>query len=98
MCSDVEVKSFNALKTVCGLPQVLPYDAFNNPENGYVFEGNQCEFGIDVIVPSPLTNWEILSFNEKLQNPKFSWTVKNFSKLKEDKYASKSFSMGAMQW
>ncbi|XP_048615687.1 MATH domain and coiled-coil domain-containing protein At3g58200-like, partial [Brassica napus] len=78
---DVEVKSFNALKTVCGLPQ-----------------GNQCEFGIDVIVPSPLTNWEILSFNEKLQNPKFSWTVKNFSKLKEDKYASKSFSMGAMQW
>ncbi|RID74791.1 hypothetical protein BRARA_B01871 [Brassica rapa] len=78
--------------------QVLPYDAFNNPENGYVSEGNQCEFGIDVIVPSPLTNWEILSFNEKLQNPKFSWTVKNFSKLKEDKYASKSFSMGAMQW
>ncbi|KAJ4909648.1 TRAF-like family protein [Raphanus sativus] len=78
--------------------QVLPFDSFNNPENGYVFEGDQCEFGVNVIVHSPLTKWEILSFNEKLQNPKFSWTVKNFSQLKEDKYTSNRFSMGAIQW
>ncbi|XP_018469099.1 uncharacterized protein LOC108840779 [Raphanus sativus] len=95
---DVEVKRFNALKTVWGLQQVLPFDSFNNPENGYVFEGDQCEFGVNVIVHSPLTKWEILSFNEKLQNPKFSWTVKNFSQLKEDKYTSNRFSMGAIQW
>ena len=69
MHSDVEVKRFNALKTVWGLQQVLPFDSFNNPENGFVFEGDQCEFGVDVIVVPPLTNWEILSFNEKPQNP-----------------------------
>ncbi|CAF1906456.1 unnamed protein product [Brassica napus] len=65
----LEVKRFNALKTVWGLQQVLPFDSFNHPENGFVFEGDQCEFGVDVIVVPPLTNWEILFFNEKLQNP-----------------------------
>ncbi|KAF8059226.1 hypothetical protein N665_1233s0006 [Sinapis alba] len=95
---DVEVKRFNALKTVWGLQQVLPSFQFNNPESGYVFEGDQCEFGVDVVVPSPLTNWEILSFNEKLPFPKFSWNVKNFSQLKEDRYLSNTFSMGARQW
>ncbi|KFK40957.1 hypothetical protein AALP_AA2G066400 [Arabis alpina] len=95
---DVEVKRFNALKTVWGLQQVLSSDTFNNPENGYVFEGGQCEFGVDVIVAPPLTNWEILSFNEKLSNPKFSWTLKNFSELKEFEYKSNSFSMGGKKW
>ncbi|XP_056851806.1 uncharacterized protein LOC108831741 [Raphanus sativus] len=95
---DVEVKRFNALKTVWGLQQVLPFDSFNSPKNGYVFEGDQCEFGVDVIVPAPLTNWEILSFNEKLKDPKFSWRVKNFSQLEKDKYTSNTFSMGARKW
>lgn len=98
LCSDVEVKRFNALKTVWGLQQVLPFDSFNSPKNGYVFEGDQCEFGVDVIVALPLTNWEILSFDEKLPNPKFSWTIKNFSDLKEDVYTSDRFSMGGREW
>ncbi|KAL1213641.1 TNF receptor-associated factor-like protein [Cardamine amara subsp. amara] len=96
---DVEVKRFNALKMVRGLLQVLPYDTFINPENGYIFEGGECEFGVDVIVAPPgLTNWEILSFNEKLPRPKFSWPLKNFSTLKEDVYTSNRFSMGGKQW
>ncbi|CAN7040357.1 hypothetical protein BRARA_B01873 [Brassica rapa] len=95
---DVEVKRFNALKKIWGLQQVLPSDAFNKLENGYIFEGDQCEFGVEVIVPSPLTKWEILSFNEKLQDPKFSWTVEKFSLLKEDEYMSNTFSMGAWKW
>ncbi|XP_056859996.1 uncharacterized protein LOC108831736 [Raphanus sativus] len=95
---DAEAKRFNALKTVWGLQQVLPYDAFSKPENGYVFEGDQCEFGVEVTVPSPLTKWEILSFNEKLQDPKFSWSVKKFSQLKEDKYISNTFAMGERKW
>ncbi|VVA94626.1 unnamed protein product [Arabis nemorensis] len=98
MIQDVEAKRFNALKTVWGLPQVVPYDTFNNPENGYIFKGDQCEFGVDVIVAPPLTNWEIVSYNQKLPNPKFAWTLKNFSELKENEYKSKSFSMGGRNW
>ncbi|WZZ68504.1 hypothetical protein YC2023_079874 [Brassica napus] len=95
---DLEVRRFNALKTVWGLQQFLPLDTFNDLKNGYIFEGGHCEFGVDVIVASPLTNWEILSFDEKLSNPKFSWAVKKFSDLKEHVYTSDSFSMGGRQW
>ncbi|CAA7019551.1 unnamed protein product [Microthlaspi erraticum] len=95
---DVEVKRFNALKTVWGLQQVLPYDTFIKTENGYIFEEDQCEFGVDVIVAPPLTNWEILSFNEKISHPKFSWNVKKFSLLKEDEQTSNIFSMEGRKW
>uniref|UniRef100_M4CIF5 MATH domain-containing protein n=1 Tax=Brassica campestris TaxID=3711 RepID=M4CIF5_BRACM len=95
---DVEVKRFNALKTVWGLQQILPCDTFSNPENGYIFEGGQCEFGVDVIVSLPLTNWEVLSYTEKFSNSKFSWAIKNFSELKENVLTSKSFSMAGKKW
>ncbi|KFK23975.1 hypothetical protein AALP_AAs60501U000100 [Arabis alpina] len=67
---DVEVKRFNALRTVWGLPQVL----------------------------SSVTNWEILSLNEKLRDPKFTWNVKNFSSLKENFYISNIFWIGGRKW
>ncbi|CAN7129435.1 unnamed protein product [Brassica rapa subsp. narinosa] len=95
---DVEVKRFNALKTVWGLQQILPCDTFSNPENGYIFEGGQCEFGVDVIVSLPLTNWEVLSYTEKFSDSKFSWAIKNFSELKENFQTSKSFSMAGKKW
>ncbi|VVA98803.1 unnamed protein product [Arabis nemorensis] len=60
---DVEGKQFNALRPVWGFPQVLPLDTFNDPKSGYVFEGDQCEFGVDVMVP--LNNWEVFSIAEK---------------------------------
>ncbi|ESQ47667.1 hypothetical protein EUTSA_v10022077mg, partial [Eutrema salsugineum] len=65
---DVEGKQFNALRPVWGFLQVLPLDTFNDPKNGYVFDGDQCEFGVDVMVP--LTNWEVVSFSQKPSNTK----------------------------
>ncbi|CAF2061937.1 hypothetical protein YC2023_079158 [Brassica napus] len=93
---DVEVKRFNALKTVWGLGRVLLYDTFNNPGNGYIFEGDQCEFGVHVIVSPPPTRMEILSFDDKIPYPKY-WTVKKFSELIEYVHVSNSFSMGGME-
>jgi len=95
---DVEVKRFNALRMVWGLLKVLSYDTFTNPEHGFIFEGGECEFGVDVLVAPPLTNWEILSFDEKLSPPKFSWNLKNFSELKEDVYTSNKYPMGGKEW
>ncbi|EFH64987.1 predicted protein [Arabidopsis lyrata subsp. lyrata] len=93
------LKRFSALKMAWGLRKILPCDTFINRENGYIFEGGECEFGVDVIVSSPLTNWEILSFDEKLSYPKFSWSVENFSQLKEKEfYTSKRFSIGGREW
>ncbi|XP_019097086.1 PREDICTED: ubiquitin carboxyl-terminal hydrolase 12-like [Camelina sativa] len=81
---DAEGKQFNAIRPVWGFSQVLPLDTFNDPEKGYVFEGDQCEFGVDVLVP--LANWEVVSFDQQPSNPKFSWTLNKFSKLKETTY------------
>ncbi|KAF2546673.1 hypothetical protein F2Q70_00022649 [Brassica cretica] len=92
----VEGKQFNALRPVRGFPQVLPLDTFNDPKNGYVFNGDQCEFGVDVMVP--LTNSEVVSFSQKPSNPKFSWTVNKFSKLKEHRYISSKFLIGGRNW
>ncbi|KAG7578299.1 TRAF-like [Arabidopsis thaliana x Arabidopsis arenosa] len=93
---DVEGKQFSALRPVWGFSQVIPLDTFNDPENGYVFEGDQCEFGVDVMVPH--TNWEVVSFDQKPLYPKFSWTVNKFSKLKVNTYESKKFLMGGRNW
>ncbi|AEE34959.1 unnamed protein product [Arabidopsis thaliana] len=80
---DVEIKRFDALKMVWGLPK-----------------GNECEFGVDVIVAPPLTNWEILSFHdEKLSYPKVTWSVKNFSQWKENECSKPNrFSIGGREW
>lgn len=94
----MEVKRFNALRTVWGLSQVLPLKTFNDPKNGYIFEGEHCEFGADVMVASPFTKWEVVSFNEKFTRPKFSWTVKDFSVLEQNLYVSDQFSMGGREW
>ncbi|KAL1212209.1 MATH domain and coiled-coil domain-containing protein [Cardamine amara subsp. amara] len=95
---DVEVKRFNALRTVWGLSQVLSLETFNDPKDGYMFEGEQCEFGVDVMIASPFTKWEVVSFDDKLSYPKFSWRVKDFSVLKENFYRSNNFSMGGRNW
>ncbi|KAG2246008.1 hypothetical protein Bca4012_091033 [Brassica carinata] len=84
---DDEEKQFNALRPVHGFPQVLPLDTFNDPKNGYVFDGDdQCEFGVDVMVP--LTNWEVVSNTQEYSNIKFYWTLEKFSELKEHCYVS----------
>lgn len=94
---DVEGKRFNALRPVWGFPQVLPLDTFNDPKNGYVFEGDQCEFGVDVMIP--LANWEVVSFSDqKPSNKILSWTVNNFSKLKYHCCVSDNFLMGGSEW
>ncbi|KAG7658999.1 MATH/TRAF domain [Arabidopsis suecica] len=81
--TNVEIKRFDALKMVWGLPK-----------------GNECEFGVDVIVAPPLTNWEILSFHdEKLSYPKVTWSVKNFSQWKENECSKPNrFSIGGREW
>lgn len=79
------------------LSQVLPLYLFEIPKNGYIFEGQKCEFGVEVMVVPPLTNWEV-SFNQKLSTSIFSWTVKGFSVLKENPYVSSNFSIGGKEW
>ncbi|CAN8258485.1 unnamed protein product [Cochlearia groenlandica] len=93
---DVEVKHFCAIRPVWGVPQVRKLDTFYDPRNGYIYDGDQCEFGVDVMVPH--TNWEVVSFAPKPSNPIFTWTVEKFSKLNRHCYLSQKLLFGGRKW
>ncbi|KAL9814062.1 putative ubiquitinyl hydrolase 1 [Arabidopsis thaliana] len=96
--SYTEVKRFNALRMVWGFSQMLPLHLFENPKNGYIFDGQKCEFGVEVMVVPPLTNWEVMSFDQKLSPSTFSWSANGFSLLTENLYVSNNFSVGGREW
>ncbi|XP_019090095.1 PREDICTED: uncharacterized protein LOC104736508 [Camelina sativa] len=85
---DVEAKPFNSSRTVWGVSKVLPLDKFNDPEQGYIVDG-ECEFGPDVLVAPP---------QEKLAFPKFTWRVRDVSLLKGNDCISKIFPMKEKNW
>ncbi|WZZ42982.1 hypothetical protein YC2023_039241 [Brassica napus] len=84
MCLNTTVWRFNVFKTMWGFSQVLPVDTFKDPKNGYLYDGDHCEFGVDVIIPSIAENSELFSATEKFYNPTFTWTIRGFSTLLKD--------------
>ncbi|CAN7116408.1 unnamed protein product [Brassica rapa subsp. narinosa] len=50
-----------------GFSQVLPLDTFKDLKNGYLYDGDHSEFGVDVTVPKPFEKSELLSFRRKWQ-------------------------------
>ncbi|XP_019100914.1 PREDICTED: uncharacterized protein LOC109132905 [Camelina sativa] len=83
-------KDLSRAKGVTWSTQVLPIEAFSDPANGFILEGEEHEFGAHVkIAPSPVAAAENLPFH------KFSWSsVRDFSLLKQSDYVSKTFQMG----
>ncbi|CAN7117812.1 unnamed protein product [Brassica rapa subsp. narinosa] len=95
---DTTVWRFNVFKTMWGFSQVLPVDTFKDPKNGYLYDGDHCEFGVDVIIPSIAENSELFSATEKFYNPTFTWTIRGFSTLLKDMYSSDVFTIGGRSW
>ncbi|CAH8381761.1 unnamed protein product [Eruca vesicaria subsp. sativa] len=92
---DTDVWRFNAFNTMWGFSQVLPVDTFKDPKNGYLYNGEQCEFGVDVTVPTPFEESETFSISSS--SDKYTWKIKNFSTLLKDTY-SPVFSLGGKKW
>ncbi|CAH2061334.1 unnamed protein product [Thlaspi arvense] len=93
---DIDVWRFNALKTMWGFSKVLPLDTFKDPTNGYLYDGDHCEFGVDVIVDTPFEKSEL--FSVRWSSEKFAWTIQNFSTLVKDNYYPDVFSLGGKKW
>ena len=90
---DVEVKRFSSSKTVWGLPKAMSLETFTDPAKGFIVEGEPCEFGAHVkIASSPVPVDENLPFH------KFSWSIRDFSVLKQNDCISKTFAMGGKNW
>ncbi|WZY84124.1 hypothetical protein YC2023_030508 [Brassica napus] len=95
---DTDVWRYNIFKTMWGFPRVLPLDTFRNPSNGYLFNGDNCEFGVDVTVHSPFESSELFTVARNFPNPRFTWTIQRFSTLVGDTHLSNTFSVGGRNW
>ncbi|ESQ47845.1 hypothetical protein EUTSA_v10021949mg [Eutrema salsugineum] len=89
---------FNLFKTMWGFSQVLPVNTFKDSKNGYLYDGDHCEFGVDVTIPSRFEKSELFTVAERFHNPRFTWTIRGFSTLLKDTYYSDVFSIGGRRW
>lgn len=92
---DTDVWRFDAFNTMWGFSQVLPVATFKDPKNGYLYNGEHCEFGVDVTVPTLFEESETFSISSS--SDKFTWRIENFSTLVKDAYSS-VFSLGGKKW
>ncbi|XP_020869138.1 probable inactive serine/threonine-protein kinase fnkC isoform X2 [Arabidopsis lyrata subsp. lyrata] len=95
---DTDVWKFNVFKTMWGFSQVLSIDTFKDPKNGYLYDGDHCEFGVDVTIPSLYKISELFTVTENFHNPRFTWSIRGFSMLLKDSYLSDVFSIGGRNW
>ncbi|ESQ47846.1 hypothetical protein EUTSA_v10022106mg [Eutrema salsugineum] len=94
---DSDVWQFNVDNTMLGFPRVLPLATFNNLKNGYLYDTDRCEFGVDVIIPPLFEKSELFTVNKSFPNSRFTWFIQGFSTLPSD-YLSEEFTIGGKSW
>ncbi|KAJ0255712.1 MATH/TRAF domain-containing protein [Hirschfeldia incana] len=95
---DNEPKRFHMFKPEWGMPNLIALSTFIAAANGFVFDGGQSVFGIDVFVTPPFKRWEVFSNEDKIRDPIFNWKLSKFSTLDCNSYTSDSFSSGGKNW
>ncbi|CAA7055163.1 unnamed protein product [Microthlaspi erraticum] len=95
---DTNVWRFNVFKTMWGFSQVLPLDTLKDSRNGYLYDGDHCEFGVDVSIPTPFKMSELFTITHNFPTPRYTWTLQRFSTLPKDDYSSDAFSVGGRSW
>ncbi|KAL0857195.1 hypothetical protein Bca101_062349 [Brassica carinata] len=95
---DTDGWRFSYFKTMWGFSQVLPVNTFKDSNNGYLYDGDHCEFGVDVTTPTVFKESELFTVTDKFYNAKYTWTIQKFSTLLEDSYLSDVFSIGGRRW
>ncbi|CAH2053228.1 unnamed protein product [Thlaspi arvense] len=95
---DTDGWRFSFFKTMWGFSQVIPVSTFKESRNGYLYDGDHCEFGVDVTIPSVFQTSELFSVADKFQISRFTWTIRGFSTLLGDTYYSDVFSVGGRNW
>ncbi|KAH0910893.1 hypothetical protein HID58_034214 [Brassica napus] len=93
-----EAARFHLFKTEWGIPSIQSTANYLDPTTGYVFDGDQCVFGVDVFVAQPFKKWEVFSFDEHVNEPIFSWKLTHLSTSFSDSYTSGTFTSGGRNW
>ncbi|EFH65195.1 hypothetical protein ARALYDRAFT_895220 [Arabidopsis lyrata subsp. lyrata] len=91
---ETKAQRFHLFRQQWGQLNFLEIGYFLNPVHGFIFNGGQSVFGVDIFVAKPFENWEVFSYEKNIRDPIFDWRLNNFSTLDRDSYTSGSFSSG----
>ncbi|KAH0926106.1 hypothetical protein HID58_018362 [Brassica napus] len=94
---DTEIRHFHQFRTTWGSPNFIQTKQFKAKDKEYIFDDDQCVFGVDISVYPYFNQWEILSIDKTVYGPN-SWKLMKFSTLTRDFYISDDFSVGGKKW
>ncbi|KAJ4917840.1 TRAF-like family protein [Raphanus sativus] len=93
-----EAQRFHLFKHEYGMLNFLNIQYIKYPEYGYLFNGGQSVFGVDIVVSKPSGTWEDVSYEENIRDPVLDWRLTNFSIRDQVSYTSDTFSSGGRDW
>ncbi|KAG7548284.1 MATH/TRAF domain [Arabidopsis suecica] len=91
------MRRFHQFRTTWVTANFIRHFDFNAKDKEYIFDNDQCVFGVDISVYPYFNKWEVLSIDKTVYGPK-SWKLKKFSTLIKDFYMSDEFSIGGKKW
>ncbi|KAL2926640.1 hypothetical protein RDABS01_023601 [Bienertia sinuspersici] len=89
-------KGFNPLKTVWGIPKVLPLEYFTDASNGFLVN-DCCSFGAEILIRNGLIKRSSVSLLGTKCERSYTWKLENFSDLPSCLY-SPVFTFGKWSW
>ncbi|KAJ4884466.1 TRAF-like family protein [Raphanus sativus] len=92
-----EAQRFHLFKQQYGMLTFLEIGYYQNPVHGFIFNGEQCVFGVDIVVSKP-SAWEDASYEQNIRDPVHDWTITDFSIHDHVSYTSDTFSSGGRNW
>ncbi|CAH8387970.1 unnamed protein product [Eruca vesicaria subsp. sativa] len=94
---DTDIRRFHQFRTTWGNPNFIRRVDFKAKDREYIFDDDQCVFGVDISVYPLFNKWEVLSIDKTVYGPN-SWKLLKFSTLTRDFYVSDEFSIGGNTW
>ncbi|KAF8053894.1 hypothetical protein N665_1364s0003 [Sinapis alba] len=92
-----DAQRFHLFKQEYGMLNFLEIAYYKDPGSGFVFNGGQSVFGVDIVVSNPST-WEDVSYEENIRDPVVYWGIPNFTIGDHVSYTSDTFSSGGKNW
>ncbi|KAF8053893.1 hypothetical protein N665_1364s0002 [Sinapis alba] len=89
---------FHLFKQEYGMLNFLEIGYYQNAAYGFIFNGGQSVFGVDIVVSKPSGTWEDVSYEENIRDPLLDWRITNFSIRDQVSYTSDTFSSGGRNW
>ncbi|KFK41803.1 hypothetical protein AALP_AA2G174000 [Arabis alpina] len=95
---ETDAQRFHLFKQQFGQLNFLEIAYYQNAAHGFIFDGGQSVFGVDILVTPPFKQWEVASYEKNIQDPVYTWKLTKFSIRNLDSYTSDTFSSGGRNW